>query len=549
MPLDKNDFLVRLDNALKNSDRCEIEVLCAKLLEDFHSPDTVPDEQFAVNVLASLQRKRCFKQLSKVADACIQKNIKTVKIRRQYAQSLIENGDLSTALDCLNSLILDIENSKAHKFEHTEAKGLIGRIHKQQYININDPTSPAASSAINMAIQAYLEVYNTNPESYTWHGINSAALLSRAATDNITVENMEAPRLKAHEIAEQILAYISQLWEDRRATMWDSGTAMEACVALNSNQEAITWLKRYIREPQTDAFELGSTLRQMQEVWRLNLQSEPGATIIPILRSELLQKEGGTLSVSARDLRLTVLEKKPSENLEKILGNTGYHNYKFMLRSIDRARTVARIEHNPGEGYGTGFLVPADQLHEKLGGGYVLLTNAHVVSDDSDVQDALAPEDAIVTFQMLQEEGAAEEEYAVEELLWTSPPWKLDTTILRLKRLPEGFEDVLIHPRLPLADGEQRVYIIGHPRGGSLSFSIQDNVLLDHEDPYLHYRAPTEGGSSGSPVFNSQWKLIGLHHAGSTQMQKLNGQTGIYEANEGIWIQSVRRKLEEELSM
>ena len=70
---------------------------------------------------------------------------------------------------------------------------------------------------------------------------------------------------------------------------------------------------------------------------------------------------------------------------------------------------------------------------------------------------------------------------------------------------------------------------------------------MDHEAPYLHYRAPTEGGSSGSPVFNAQWKLIGLHHAGSHQMPKLHDKKGTYEANEGIWIQSVIQLLEEEL--
>ena len=48
-----------------------------------------------------------------------------------------------------------------------------------------------------------------------------------------------------------------------------------------------------------------------------------------------------------------------------------------------------------------------------------------------------------------------------------------------------------------------RAYIIGHPRGLSTpQFSLQDNVLLDHDDRFLHYRSPTEPGSSGSPVFN-----------------------------------------------
>jgi V8-like Glu-specific endopeptidase len=86
----------------------------------------------------------------------------------------------------------------------------------------------------------------------------------------------------------------------------------------------------------------------------------------------------------------------------------------------------------------------------------------------------------------------------------------------------------------------QRVYVIGHPRGGGLSYSLNDNLLLDHERPRVHYRAPTEGGSSGSPIFNQQWDLIALHHAGGTEMKMLNGKPGTYPANEGLDFQSIR---------
>jgi hypothetical protein len=113
------------------------------------------------------------------------------------------------------------------------------------------------------------------------------------------------------------------------------------------------------------------------------------------------------------------------------------------------------------------------------------------------------------------------------------PP--LDATLLRLDRPVESPPEIFpIAKRLPAKDGQQKVYVIGHPLGGGLSISLTDNALLGYDDRLLHYRAPTEGGSSGSPVFNNQWKLIGLHHAGGHGLQRLDGQPGTYDANEGI---------------
>ena len=61
---------------------------------------------------------------------------------------------------------------------------------------------------------------------------------------------------------------------------------------------------------------------------------------------------------------------------------------------------------------------------------------------------------------------------------------------------------------------------------------------------WRHYRAPTEGGSSGSPVFNQDWELLGLHHSGGKDMAKLNGKEGRYAANEGIWIEALRKGID-----
>jgi hypothetical protein len=116
----------------------------------------------------------------------------------------------------------------------------------------------------------------------------------------------------------------------------------------------------------------------------------------------------------------------------------------------------------------------------------------------------------------------------------------------------QGIDPLPIARALPAMEEGVRVYIIGHPGGRDLAFSFQDNHLLDHEGPpkgrpqipgvcRVHYHAPTEGGSSGSPVFNSySWEVIALHHKGGKMgMPRLNGQDGTYAANEGISIHSI----------
>jgi V8-like Glu-specific endopeptidase len=130
----------------------------------------------------------------------------------------------------------------------------------------------------------------------------------------------------------------------------------------------------------------------------------------------------------------------------------------------------------------------------------------------------------------------------VKRVKWESPPDKLDCALLELDAPVEGLgESYPLAAARPVKDESARVYIIGHPKGGTLSFSLNDNRLLDYDDRLLHYRAPTEGGSSGSPVFNEEWQLLGLHHGGGKDMAKLNKEPGRYAANEGIWIEAIRK--------
>ncbi len=70
---------------------------------------------------------------------------------------------------------------------------------------------------------------------------------------------------------------------------------------------------------------------------------------------------------------------------------------------------------------------------------------------------------------------------------------------------------------LPLTGGPSpraldRVYVIQHPNGGVKKIGMIHNVVVDVTARRHPVPADTEGGSSGSPVFNEQWKVVGLHH-------------------------------------
>lgn len=539
MDWDAAAFTKQFAEVVKSLDKTRAGELCDELIDHLrHRPDPYPEKE-AKRLLQMLRGKRFFELMRKVADVFIQSGLDSPQIRRQYAQALLDQSSLTAAIRVLEQLVSDTVNDPA---EHAEARGLIGRAYKQLYVDANAPGLERNQRNLARAIQAYREVY-LEDERQLWHGINTVALLHRAALDGAPLPGFPDAGQAAAAGAEKILGEIEDLDLDGRADTWSFATAIEACAILNRPEEAQGWLAKYVAAPYTDAFELASTLRQLTEVGRLDMASELGRNILPALRAELLKREGGGIELSPADLRAETLQHAaPDGKFEKVFGADSYVTFEWYQMGIDRCRAVAAVCKESGEGFGTGFLLKGADLHASLGDELLLLTNAHVVSDDPEVPGALPPDEAYIAFEALNLKG-----FRVKELLWTSPPTMLDATLLRLDRAVEGVTPYPIAPRLPIADGKQRIYVVGHPRGGKLSFSLHDNLLLAHQDSRIHYRTPTEGGSSGSPVFNQQWRLIGLHHAGDAHMPRLDGQPGSYEANEGIWIGSIKDALAEKL--
>ena len=89
--------------------------------------------------------------------------------------------------------------------------------------------------------------------------------------------------------------------------------------------------------------------------------------------------------------------------------------------------------------------------------------------------------------------------------------------------------------------------IVQHANGRPKELVLQGNQVLQDTGLLMHYLSDTEGGSSGSPVFNNRWELIALHHASRHNAEKLTLQSGLPPSafvNEGIKLSAIAADLE-----
>jgi V8-like Glu-specific endopeptidase len=387
---------------------------------------------------------------------------------------------------------------------------------------------------LRKAVDAYLEAYERDARKPVWHAVNAVALIALGERRKVRHDRRaEAPRI-AHAIAKRL----QQDFERDTAGFWDLLTLGEACLALGAVDAAELWYRRAIDVPDVEPFALASSVRQLKEVWGLNANEGAGRRLLPPLETALA-RSGKVALFTAEAIR----RGDADEKLEKIFGDTGFMSPEKIRLGLKRCEAVGRVEETTGDGVGTGFAIPGNELSSALPGRHVFVTNNHVVSSTN--PDALRIAGAQVTFHALRDASGKPFTTRFTGILRESPPDRLDYTVLELESAPPGLEPYPVADALPSVNSGQRLYVIGHPRGGGLMFSMQDNRLIDYgapDDFRVHYRTPTEPGSSGSPVFNGGWDLVALHHSGSATMNRIHG-TGTYEANEGIWIQSIRKSM------
>ena len=213
-------------------------------------------------------------------------------------------------------------------------------------------------------------------------------------------------------------------------------------------------------------------------------------------------------------------------------------------RAVARLRTP-RYESGTATGkkyWGTGWL-----LTESL-----LITNHHVFNARDDYQPAASTDDfrqqamkTAVQFDV-DSANADTDPTPVKELLhWDAD---LDYAVVRVP--PQARRPLPLEPQAFFVKPNEvaPLNIIQHPNGQSKRIAIRNNLATTAASiDQIRYFTSTLGGSSGSPILNDEWKVVGIHR-GSIGVKVLNfqGKTTAM-INVGSKITSVLDRLPPEL--
>lgn len=231
---------------------------------------------------------------------------------------------------------------------------------------------------------------------------------------------------------------------------------------------------------------------------------EPRAPFIASLPAERLAK---------RTRALTSDGATPSKlEFERILGSNDLVDLNYLERGLQVARAVCRIILiGPGggeRGYATGFMVSPR----------LLLTNHHVFSSLSEADGAIAEFNYELDI-LGHPKPTTQFNVAPATYYWADE--ELDFALVAINPQPDlgsaslaEFGWLRLNPQIGKINKTEFVSIIQHPGGSPKECSIRENQLIEIADTTLAYSCDTAPGSSGAPVFNDSWQVVGLHHSG-----------------------------------
>jgi V8-like Glu-specific endopeptidase len=117
---------------------------------------------------------------------------------------------------------------------------------------------------------------------------------------------------------------------------------------------------------------------------------------------------------------------------------------------------------------------------------------------------------------------------------------ELDYTVVSLKDLPPFGSPLILKSKQVRRD--DRVAIIQHPGGHLKKISMQNNFVAYADANLVQYTTSTLPGSSGSPVFDDEFKVVAIHHSGGDLTEPSTGRR--YLRNAGTSMIAVLKDLQ-----
>ncbi len=246
------------------------------------------------------------------------------------------------------------------------------------------------------------------------------------------------------------------------------------------------------------------------------------------------------------------LLKKSDVTLEALVTGNDLLPVNYFDRGKRVSESVCRIEVKNDQGrtvkYGTGFLVSPD----------LLITNNHVLKNSQFCEKSIA--------QFNYEDDV--DFCPKQDILFSLDPnqffytcTSLDFTLVAVNSKDiAGQTELHRFGFLKLREGSGKALIgeyvsmIHHPNKERKQISIRENRIVDMLENFIHHKADAMGGSSGAPIFNDNWDVLGIHHGGiprknedgklisldGSQWDTWMGEDRLqYEYNEGIRISKI----------
>jgi cellulose biosynthesis protein BcsQ len=475
-----------------------------------------------VRLLAVLAQRRLYDLTERFAEVLISNGHEEIAIRLWQARALAYQNKNTQALAVLQKLPRVAESPL-----QTEIYALLGQVYKELYLRADVRTLPRNRQNLALAIKAYGDASEREPHRLD-HELNVAALAIRAANDGVQVSkwNRDAALATANKLLEEVQARVST----GTAGVVDYLVAAEACLALDQPSEMLQWLASYIHEPDVDAFALQLVLGQFVELWQLRPNEGVGQTVIPLLQAEILRREDGDVTISTHDIRERVLT-VVTDDVASTFGTEVRNTMEWYRVGLDRARIVCGIWDVKGNLRGSGFLIRGSDLSASWSEGYVFVTSGNVVSPLVEApQQAIHPVAARVDFDILGYPDAA-----LGDVLFSSasPAVLIARATWKFGNVPRYF--VALQPH---RGGLQTISYAGAAAASSVS--IQRDVLLYAHESRIRYRSPTRASwpTAGSPVFNEDWELVGMHDS-TTRVPM--GENLVDVTHDAISIDAIRR--------